>query len=619
MDRRNAPGGRKVPRDGPMNLNTATSRRLAPPDVTGSPRAGRARVSEAIGVGFFIAIFFALQLAFPDQPDPYHFRGGLGRDQLVAVRITEMVRQNTFWRSFIEGELPSQRDSYHSLLAAYLFVPFQAFIGSNWWLYKYWHLLFAVPTMLFVYFLARRLFGQAVATGALLLLVVSPSFVSGMRIGGLLYSHMIFFSAGALCFFVSGWFAKRRSYFWFGLFFVGAGLSTHLWFYWFVVGLAALTAIYAGEIRARLKGLRPRDAVRWGGVGLLSFAAGAGVLIYREMAYPGAAVRRIFGYLTDPGNQTSPFYYFQRLPVMFAYVNKNLSSAIFGADELTWVFHWDHQNDLFPVVLWLSCLFLIVRFFRCGEKRLLVFPVFLLVMTLLIPISTGTWRVDPCYVFFFYPFPQLALAAASWEAWRLVRERLVLRRLAVAAAVVFVGLETANLAAYLNRVRLRGWEGESAAHGEMIRWLERNGPVGKTVVRFGSEIPSGEIYRWRFSHRFPEVPVRFVAGGDVTYSLHEKDVFRRDALTLVEAPAARKESGPLAAWRRALIEDEPLRRFFNREGRLAFAAYDASPPDTSPAALAVIPDWEEGPALRPAGSKSDENNRLTPRWSVFLH
>jgi hypothetical protein len=412
-------------------------------------------VKEAALAGLLIGLFVAMELIHPMRPG-MAFGGGLLMDQHLAAKLLETFRERSFWDLFVSGELPSQRDAYHSTLMAYLYLPFAAIFGRNWLIAKHWPLFWAVPTVLFSYFFLRALFSRQAALLGLCFLVIHPAYVMGIRIGGSLLSHMQFFSMGTLCFLALWWTSKRPAWFRLAMLLLGLGMSTNLWFYWFVAGLGACALLGFADLRRRFDLSDPSRFLRWMAEGVLFFCLGAALLFYREFFYPGQALAQAFERADHLLAHASPAAsYFDSLVLNLRIFRDHLAAR--SLVESTLSVHplensplFPFANPVFPWVVLASFVFLVSNAGRSVlGKKALVLPVLFVVMTALSALTPrgGTHL----HLFFLYPLPLLAVGVAVSAAWTRVKQAKIPRAALAAILLAVMASEAAALGRYLVR------------------------------------------------------------------------------------------------------------------------------------------------------------------------
>jgi hypothetical protein len=444
------------------------------------------RLLEAAFVAVVILVFLALQLVYPRLPG--NVEGGLLLEQFLAKTIKDLIDKSSVWGLFVSGGFPSQRDFYHSVLMAYLYLPVLYLFSPGWFFAKHWHLFFAVPTFVFTYLFARDAFGRRVASAALLFMLLNPTFEASMRSGGTCVSPMLFFSTGALFLFGRWWTTRQTRYWAAGFFVLGAGMSTYLWFYWLLAGLAAGAVLYARSAVERFR-IPPKGWARLAAAGTACFSAGAGLIVYREFFHRLASLRLIGRAVFGSENRHGFLNYFEVLPQRIQLIHEYLSSPGFlfpFRPDFSVVYT---RAPSFAWAVWLS--FPAIFFFvykRRLSKRFLLIPLLLGVMILLTPISRPWF--DERYLFFLYPLPALMVAAAA-AAFLSVRRRAV--RAAVLAGLALLTADQARgLKNFYAQMKATGGAGfYTDTIYDLADWLRATEPENVLLCGYwGDEIQS---------------------------------------------------------------------------------------------------------------------------------
>jgi hypothetical protein len=563
--------------------------------------------TETAAVTGLVLVFLAQQIVYPRLPSLDVSVLGLQFDQHLAARILELIRSESVWRLIAEARLPLERDGYHGTLMAYLYLPFFKFWGTKWWMFKYWHLLLAVPTLVFTYFMTRRLLGRATALLGLALLVIHPNFIGGMRIGPTLLCHMTFFSTGALCFLVYWWFDRRPFFLAVGALLAGAGMATNLWFYWFLAGLALLGVLYAPNFARRAESESSPFVLFL--VAAVCFLIGASPVLYRELALSSSVAEAVSGEFASARSLRECW---RLLPETFFYVNRVLAAdrwnrfLDFGADHP----HAAVGNVLFPVALWAAVFYLLwCRFLRRAGPGLMIFPVMLLVMFLLSPFHPGELHA---HIFFFYPFPLLVIASAWMEAFRRAAGRRSVSVFLVVALAGFVFLQARSLGGFFEMLkRPEGFWTKSHVITvmEMADWLKSHGPSEKTVICYGVNWHldiARQDFRTTLVHYLSDRRFRSVyvskkgIAEDVSFSLSRRPAPGETTLALVRgrgpqtADVSAWPSG-LRDWYERTVAQDRRAAWSYPDGAGGFEIYPSIPLPGSPEAWPVNPQpqWDQ--------------------------
>jgi hypothetical protein len=256
-------------------------------------------LSERLALILLAGFFLFLNVVFPGLPGMTN--EGLLKSQYAAGVFLDLLRENSFWELFRAGRLPAGIEGYQGVVAAYPFLPFLVAFGRNWPVMHYWPLIFDVFTLLFAYLLMKQLAGRRTALLGLALLLIHPTYAMGVRIGGAMVNHMLFYSTGALYFFTRWAFTRRVAWLGAGMIFLGIGISTHIWFFWLLPALALAALAFRAPLQERLD-LRPgRRLFRAAAVAVLCFLAGGVVFIYREFVAQTSSYETLAGQFLRPG------------------------------------------------------------------------------------------------------------------------------------------------------------------------------------------------------------------------------------------------------------------------------------------------------------------------------
>ena len=143
---------------------------------------------------------------------------------------------------------------YIATVNTYLVIPFFALLGINVPALRTMPIVLSAVAMLFLYLLARDLYGRRTAALAYLLLSVSPSFVFWTRQGVFVTSVTIPISLIAVWSLQRGWRRGTARYLYLGAFLFGLGISAKLLFWWLIAGVgAAFVLLNADRIVACLR------------------------------------------------------------------------------------------------------------------------------------------------------------------------------------------------------------------------------------------------------------------------------------------------------------------------------------------------------------------------------
>jgi len=417
-------------------------------------------------LGLALISFVFLLLVLMDSQYVFLPSEGIFNDQYLAAQLLEQFRgpEDSFWRALTEARLPAGRDPvWHGRLFTYLYMPFHAIFGAHWNLARYWCLLFTLGSLAFTYGFMRRVYGPAAAMTAIFLLVVHPGYMMMIRIGSAFFSPMHFFSCGCLYFSSLWWDTRRHVFFGIAIAFIGLGLSTMLWFGWFALGMAVATAFLARKIFVRMRLTDWKSALRLVLAGTVGLLAGSVLLLYREWSGESDLLNRVS---SDVGSGLGS--YISTIPSSWSTISEiwwsfssNVSFAINPA-----------ANMLYPWAVVVAIAVAAGLSYRhSSEQPLVLLPVVLAVMIAQVPLALRpTWDAT----FFFYPLPQMVLAAAIIGSARALRGRKAFAPFLVCILVLFAA-EIRSMSACVTLLRDRI---EQGAHltpvYHLAEWLQKN-------------------------------------------------------------------------------------------------------------------------------------------------
>ncbi len=200
----------------------------------------RPQVLEAVALVAALALFLALALYQLDLPGLYYDEAAdaVPAMQLVQGQPVELFRGAGVWIG--DRAFPLMVMDYVGAVNTYILVPFFALLGAGVESMRLMVVVAGAAGIVLTFFLARTLFGPAVAALASLLLAVHPSFIFWSRQGIYVTSVMLPLALGGmLC--LRRWHSTSRAiYLIAGLFLLGLGVSAKLLFLWVLVAIGLL-------------------------------------------------------------------------------------------------------------------------------------------------------------------------------------------------------------------------------------------------------------------------------------------------------------------------------------------------------------------------------------------
>jgi hypothetical protein len=429
-----------------------------------------------------LLLFLLTQFIFPDFPGTISM-DGLKRDQALAGLLWSAFQEEGFWGLFFSGSLPVARAGYHGSLMSFLYLPFYVLFGPEWFLARSWHVFFEVGALVFTFLVVRNLYGSRVALLSLLFLVIHPNYVAGVRFGAYMVSHLHFFSMGALYFLARAWKTGRWGAGFWGLFFIGMGMSMQLWFWWFPIALTAAAWVYRRQLGENFSESDGRRVLSRIGFGLSGLPAGAALILYREWAHPLDSLRAFYHRVTIQGGGISePGGIVERLANAAWYLTAVFPGGNSDGNPFDGYPSWVSVNGLFPIALLAAGIYLIARDAAEGGRRLLaLFPfllVLLTVMASIFPTFLPHWH-------FFYPLPAVVLSLAAAEAWSRSRGRAKKTALAAACLILTVQ-EVRGVAGFFQSIQPQA---NDRRLYDLVKWLRTSGSGSPLVLCSGNQYP----------------------------------------------------------------------------------------------------------------------------------
>ena len=404
---------------------------------------------------------------FQDTTALAFVKGGLG-SQVAWVPGTEV--------SIAGHPLPLMAHAYIGAVKTIAFTPVAAVFGITPGSVRIFTIAVAALALAATAAFARRLFPRALVAGiATLLLATDPSYVFYSRIDFGPSVFMFLLKAVGLWQLAVWWRTGRTWALALGAFAFGLGVYDKLTFFWVVFGVIGATLLIAP------RGLFARLDRRRVGIGAGAFALGGLPVIAYNLSWPPRSLGpALHGTLhISNGNEGGRFGFFTHLYGRFHTLvglldGRTIGDLIAGAE-------W--RSLLVPIValgaaagiLLLSTVPALRT--RLAPARFVVFTgVLILVASALTP--GGSY---PHHVLLAYPFPHLAIAAFTVEAWAIAHER-VGRPLSwavggsvAAVLVAAVVVSSATSGQILSRLTVSGGRGNfSDAIYRLDRYFEHS-------------------------------------------------------------------------------------------------------------------------------------------------
>jgi len=363
------------------------------------------RRTETLLVLLLLVVFTAMEFVSLEIPgmlfDVLHM-------ELLTLDIMKLLDKASLWELVRTGLLPAGQNVYHGALISYLLLPFFSLFGPHWLLVRAWPVAWAVFSLLLSYLFVRDFFDKKTAFLAILFLILSAPYVMGIKtISDVSIMHC--FAMGALLCMSRYINTRRPSFLAAGMFLLGLGLCTRLWFAWLVGALAATAVFFSLEIVPWLRRLPQRLSVL-AVLAVGSFLAGAALNIYRDVSSLFAAEHLIFAGLS-PSNYFGPARYFENI-----FLNiRELVSLLHGREFFAFQFGVESasfSNPLTSVLFGVSLAWgLLLPFFREAPRRKQGFFVSLLFLFMFIQTPVSPSSVHAVHLLFLYPLVPVILAS----------------------------------------------------------------------------------------------------------------------------------------------------------------------------------------------------------------
>jgi hypothetical protein len=304
-----------------------------------------------------------------------------------------------------------------------------------------------------------------------------------MRTGDAFFSPLHLFSCGCLYFASLWWSTRRHIFFGIALALLGLGLSTMLWFGWFVAGLAVATLLLAPRTFVRL-GLREGySSLRLLAAGLVGALLGSALLLYREWTGEFDLTGKVSSDVTNGFD-----VYLANILVAWA----TLCDTWWAFSANPWFGFNPWANGFYPwAVVGAIGIVACLAWWNSEDQPRLLLPVVLVVMLAQVPLAL---RSVETATFFLYPLPQMVVAAAILGSWRRLPGRRA-KLLALSLVLLLVGAELRSLGGAVSLLRARVAQG--AHQGPVYRlseWLRESHPNERPLFLNDSDAIEPYLY-----------------------------------------------------------------------------------------------------------------------------
>jgi hypothetical protein len=355
---------------------------------------------------------------------------------------------------------------YHGHFVSYLLFPLFLVSDPHWAAMGLWNPLLNVFTLLFVYRTARNVFSPRVGLLTVFLLAAHPAFFMGSR--------QFLDGAGSICFFSTGclfllerWWSTRRARFLFGaMLLLGFGLGIQLWFVWFASALAAAALLFRREIAAR-SASSGAEELRAAAAGL---APGILPLAVHELARGFPSVERALQSLSHPNWGVGYSVALQKLLSGEFHLRMHFGEPLAG-------------NGWYSPALVLALAWLTARALRRTPawRKPFAFAGTLFGVLALQALTIKSPDA-PLKLALLYPFPQVFLALAFWDALSL---KIAWPPPPAVLLALLVWKEASTTGTYLRRLEAGGAGRGTDTIYALADWLNvRTGPHDQIVTDF---------------------------------------------------------------------------------------------------------------------------------------
>jgi hypothetical protein len=448
---------------------------------------GRFTPREGILIAVCVLVFLGLTL--DRLTSPALVWDNLG-DEYVGAQWAEHLRETgRLRRDFFQGY-----GLHHGRIRSYLMMLPFLLLEPSYAFVKLWPVLFGLAALLAMYAFVRKVFDPATALLSLALIVVHPSFISGIRTGPRHDATTVFFFAASLYGLARWWMHGSKKSLAAGVFLASFGLGTRLWYGWYFGGLILTMLAFRKDLARKVGAAGPAERTRTIGTAAAAFLIGCLPLIWHEIRTDFASLREIFGhYGSTPGHgaftlveriQVTAMSFFKFLSGRWAFDNQ-----FFGLPYL--------ENPLYPAIFSAAFLFagglfllrLTRKTARSGSasadeffrRWMFLWTLCLGMLLVAAAFPSGKSPSLKPYFFIFYPLPQILIAVAVVHAGRRGRRKGAFVS-AVAVGLLFGG-EIPALAAYHHHVRAFGGFGEFAeSMRDLAGWLNRRADDSTAVL-----------------------------------------------------------------------------------------------------------------------------------------
>ncbi|NQT75666.1 MAG: glycosyltransferase family 39 protein [Candidatus Omnitrophica bacterium] len=432
---------------------------------------------EVVTLLLFVSVYLVLELSQIKLPGLYCDEA---HDAVGTLQIMKHVSSGYLQSiQFFGRYFPLVRGTYHGAVGSYFILPFFLLFGVNIVSLRLMPIFIGILTLVFTYLFSKRFFSQKVAYLTILLLVISPNFILGTKLGNDNGSIMQMMSMASL-FCLLMWYRKKKNIlFYTGMFFLGLGIATRIWFFWFIVALFLASLIYIKDINEMIR----KNKLNYFNLflaGIFAFCLGAFLIICFNFKHNFITLRYILSHAGQSVEGVSNLDYFNNLLIRIQDLVVLLKEQWFAwvivgskGNELRYI----SRNDLclwaFNLCLiWLVFSILFIRKKRDIKQRKILF--LLLLVSFIFLQSPITLRAfGGSHLFILFPLLQLVIGLALVDMVNFFKGSKLL--VAVISSILLVLIITdlnVIIKEYSRHKETGGGPSYSDSINQLARWLK---------------------------------------------------------------------------------------------------------------------------------------------------
>lgn len=381
-----------------------------------------------------VLIFLILEISYIKLPGMYCDEASVGAFALHVKRalsctyIEQIATKNIFINFFTE-RVPNLFQSnvvmrgFHGALDSYALAAVFSVFPPGVISMRLLAIFLGAATIFLTYLFTKDFFNKNCALLVVFLLVINPSFIMGTKLGIDNGTIMIVIYMSVLLFLLKWFRSGQGIYFYLAVFFLGLGMWTRIWFFWFIAALFLSAVIFRNDIKRRFAFNKPSRLFKYLIPAILMFCLGCSMIIYNEFFWRFATIKYVFDCLKNPSlniGTHNNLYYLHNLFIVINNFKKLLSGDLFFNRQFA--YDAGFSNALYPWLFLFSVIFLTIL---CSSIVVKDFPyrkkvLFLLTMCigmfLLTPISIS--QLPDYQFYFFMPIVQIVIAIAIVSSYR---------------------------------------------------------------------------------------------------------------------------------------------------------------------------------------------------------